>query len=76
MNIKQKRAHFPKDLDKLVSGDYVLVPKESAQFCAEKTIDHVHDNIREFGENAELEADWKAHAHALMVATGDTRYEN
>ncbi|HCQ9943842.1 TPA: hypothetical protein OXK50_003876, partial [Acinetobacter baumannii] len=55
---------------------YVLVPKESAQFCAEKTIDHVHDNIREFGENAELEAEWKAHAHALMVATGDTRYEN
>ncbi|HGH3665244.1 TPA: hypothetical protein ACJK7M_001125 [Acinetobacter baumannii] len=27
MNIKQKRVKFPKDLDKLVSGDYVLVPK-------------------------------------------------
>ncbi|MRA45294.1 hypothetical protein [Acinetobacter pittii] len=76
MNIQQKRAHFPKDLDKLVSGDYVLVPRQSAQFCAEKTIDHVHDNIREFGENPELESEWKAHAHALMVATGDTRYEN
>lgn len=38
MNFKQKRAHFPKDLDKLVSGDYVLVPKESAQFCAEKLL--------------------------------------
>ncbi|AVN18408.1 hypothetical protein C6N19_10950 [Acinetobacter pittii] len=28
MNIKQKRAQFAKDLDKLVSGDYVLVPKQ------------------------------------------------
>ncbi len=27
MNIKQKRAQFAKDIDKLVSGDYVLVPK-------------------------------------------------
>ncbi|MFV5413882.1 hypothetical protein [Acinetobacter baumannii] len=27
MNTKQKRAQFTKDLDKLVSGDYVLVPK-------------------------------------------------
>ncbi|ADX02998.1 hypothetical protein [Acinetobacter baumannii] len=28
MNTKQKRAQFAKDLDKLVSGDYVLVPKK------------------------------------------------
>ena len=26
MNINQKRQQFTKDLDKLVSGDYVLVP--------------------------------------------------
>lgn len=76
MTTQEKRAQFNKDLDKLVGGDYVLVPKASAQFCAEKTIDHVHDNIREFGANSELEAEWKAHAHALMIATGDTRYEN
>ena len=31
MNIKQKRAQFAKDLDKLVSGDYVLVPREPTQ---------------------------------------------
>lgn len=27
MNTHQKRQQFAKDLDKLVSGDYVLVPK-------------------------------------------------
>ncbi len=26
-----KRAQFAKDLDKLISGDYVLVPKEPTQ---------------------------------------------
>ncbi|MBK0063938.1 MULTISPECIES: hypothetical protein [unclassified Acinetobacter] len=26
--VDEKRAHFAKDLDKLVSGDYVLVPKK------------------------------------------------
>ena len=31
MNIKQKRAQFAKDLDKLVSGDYVLVPKKPTE---------------------------------------------
>lgn len=31
MNIKQKRAQFAKDLDKLVSGDYVLVPKQPTE---------------------------------------------
>lgn len=31
MNIQQKRAHFAKDIDKLVSGDYVLVPREPTQ---------------------------------------------
>ena len=28
MNIQQKRQKFIKDLDKLISGDYVLAPKE------------------------------------------------
>jgi hypothetical protein len=28
MNTNQKRAQFAKDIDKLVSGDYVLVPKQ------------------------------------------------
>lgn len=28
MNTNQKRQQFAKDLDKLVSGNYVLVPKE------------------------------------------------
>lgn len=27
-NVNKKRAQFSKDLDKLVSGDYVLVPKQ------------------------------------------------
>lgn len=36
MTTQEKRAQFAKDLDKLVGGDYVLVPKASAQFCAEK----------------------------------------
>ena len=31
MNTKQKRQQFSKDLDKLISGDYVLVPKEPTQ---------------------------------------------
>lgn len=53
-----------------------LYPKLLLNFALKKTIDHVHDNIREFGANSELEAEWKAHAHALMTATGDTRYEN
>lgn len=75
MNTNQKRQNFKKDLDKLVSGDYVLVPKASAQFCAEKTIDHVHDQIIEFGENPEFEAEWKSHARILIAATGGTKYE-
>ncbi|WP_151979738.1 hypothetical protein [Acinetobacter guerrae] len=28
MTTQEKRAQFAKDLDKLVSGDYVLVPKQ------------------------------------------------
>lgn len=31
MNIKQKRAQFAKNIDKLVSGDYVLVPKQPTE---------------------------------------------
>lgn len=31
MTTQEKRAQFAKDLDKLVSGDYVLVPKEPTQ---------------------------------------------
>ncbi|MDC5408337.1 hypothetical protein OHW82_08245 [Acinetobacter baumannii] len=31
MNIKQKRAQSAKDIDKLVSGDYVLVPKQPTE---------------------------------------------
>ena len=27
MNINQKRQDFKKDIDKLISGDYVLMPK-------------------------------------------------
>lgn len=74
MNTHQKRQQFARDLDKLVSGDYVLVPKDSAQFCAEKTIDHVHDNIREFGENPELELEWRNHAEILIAAIGSGHY--
>lgn len=74
MNTNQKRQDFKKDLDKLVSGEYVLVPKASAQFCAEKTIDHVHDQIIEFGSKPSLEKEWKGHAYLLMQATGDLRY--
>lgn len=31
MRTQEKRAQFVKDLDKLVGGDYVLVPKEPTQ---------------------------------------------
>ncbi|RTY11201.1 hypothetical protein EKS29_07710 [Acinetobacter baumannii] len=31
MNIKQKRPQFTKDINKLVSGDYVLVPKQPTE---------------------------------------------
>ncbi|MGB9040319.1 MAG: hypothetical protein WCC23_17675 [Acinetobacter calcoaceticus] len=31
MNIKQKRAQFAKDIDKLISGDYVLVPNQPTE---------------------------------------------
>ncbi|MBJ8467630.1 hypothetical protein [Acinetobacter pittii] len=30
-NVNKKRAQFTKDIDKLVSGDYVLVPKQPTE---------------------------------------------
>lgn len=34
-SVQQKRGHFVKDLDKLVSGDYVLVPKQPTEAMIE-----------------------------------------
>ncbi|RYL25165.1 hypothetical protein [Acinetobacter piscicola] len=36
MNINQKRQQFTKDLDKLISGDYVLAPKEPTPLMEQK----------------------------------------
>lgn len=42
-NVNKKRAQFAKDIDKLVSGDYVLVPKQPT----EKMIEAAHAKFEE-----------------------------
>lgn len=42
--------------------DNVIVPKESAKFCADKTLAYMQEQKATWGENADLEAQYLMHA--------------
>lgn len=41
------------------------VPKESLQFCADKTMQYMNDQIKAWGDNPELKAIYLSHINAL-----------